>query len=128
MCVCVYIYIYIYIYITYTYTTVWKGSKYWVFSGPDSPVFGLNMEIYVLNLRTQSKYGKIRTRKSSAFGQFLHRLHKYTYTYTYNHTYTNTHILHKHTHIHICKTVCNLFRDSQHPDPASRGNQLVECQ
>ena len=40
------------------------------FSGPYFPVFGLNAEIYGVNLRIQSKYKKIRTRKNSIFGHF----------------------------------------------------------
>ena len=50
-----------------TYTT-WKVSKYGIFSGPYFPVFGVNAEIYFVNLRIQSEYRKIRTRKNSAFG------------------------------------------------------------
>ena len=34
------------------------------FSGPNFPAFGLNMEIYFVNLRIQSKCRKIRTRKT----------------------------------------------------------------
>ena len=34
------------------------------------PVFGLNAEIYSLNIRIQSKYVKIRTRKNSVLGHF----------------------------------------------------------
>ena len=45
-------------------------SKYGVFSGPYFPVFGLNTDIYSVNLRIQSKYRKIRTRKNSVFGHF----------------------------------------------------------
>ena len=41
------------------------------FSGPYFPMFGLNMEVYGVNLRIQSTYGKIRIRKNSAFGRFL---------------------------------------------------------
>ena len=51
--------------------TVWKVSKNGVFSGLYFPVFGLNAEIYEVNLRIQSKYGKIRTRKNSVFGNFF---------------------------------------------------------
>ena len=47
--------------------TARKESKYGVFSGPYFPVFGLNTEIYGLNLRIQSKYRKIRNRKNSVF-------------------------------------------------------------
>ena len=45
-------------------------SKYGVFSGPHFPVFGLNTEIYYLNLRIQSEYRKIRSRKYSIFRHF----------------------------------------------------------
>ena len=44
-----------------------KLSKYGVLSGPYFPVFGLNKEIYSINLRIQSGYREIRSRKSSAF-------------------------------------------------------------
>ena len=37
--------------------TVWKVSKYGVFSGPYFPTFGLNTERYSVYLRIQSKYG-----------------------------------------------------------------------
>ena len=39
-------------------------SKYSIFSGPYFPVFRMNTEIYRVNLRIQSEYGKIRTRKN----------------------------------------------------------------
>ena len=48
----------------------WKGSKYKVFSGPHFPVFGLNMDIYRVNLCIESEYRKIRTRKNSVYGHF----------------------------------------------------------
>ena len=44
--------------------------KYGVFSGPHFPVFGLNTEIYGVNIRIQTEYREIRTRKSSVFGHF----------------------------------------------------------
>ena len=50
--------------------TAWKMPKYRVFSGPYFPVPGLNTEIYGVNLRFQSEYRKIRTRKNSALGHF----------------------------------------------------------
>ena len=50
--------------------TVWKVSKYGVFSGPYFPAFGLNTERYEVSLRIQSECGKIRTRKYSVFGHF----------------------------------------------------------
>ena len=46
--------------------------KYGVFSGPYFPVFELNTEICGVNLRIQSEYRKIRTRKKFRFGHFLH--------------------------------------------------------
>ena len=52
--------------------TSWKVSKYGVFSGLYFPVFGLNTEIYRVNLRIQFEYGKIRTRKNSVFEHFSH--------------------------------------------------------
>ena len=60
-------------------------------------------------------------------------IHKHTYTYKYNiylhlHTHTYKHI-YIHTYIiNTCKTICNLFRESPHPDLASRSNQSVELQ
>ena len=45
-----------------------KVSKYGNFSGPSFPVFGLNTEIYGVNLRIQSEYRKMQTRKNSVFG------------------------------------------------------------
>ena len=43
--------------------TAAKLSKYRVFSGSYFPVFGLNARIYGVNVRTQSKYGKMRIKK-----------------------------------------------------------------
>ena len=51
--------------------TAWKVSKYGVIPGPYFPVFGLNTEIYFVNLRIQSEYRKIQTRNNSAFAHFL---------------------------------------------------------
>ena len=50
--------------------TEWKVSKYGVLSGPYFPVFGLNTEIYFVNIRIQSENREIRTRKNSVFGHF----------------------------------------------------------
>ena len=50
--------------------TASKVSKYRVISGLYFPVFGLNTEIYFVNLRCQSEYRKIRTRNNSVFGYF----------------------------------------------------------
>ena len=50
--------------------TVWKVSKYGVFSGPYFLVLELNTEIYSLDLRIQSKCGKLRTRKNTVYGHF----------------------------------------------------------
>ena len=49
----------------------WKESKYGAFSGPFFSVFGLDTEIYGVNLRIQSEYRKIRTRKNTVLGHFL---------------------------------------------------------
>ena len=54
----------------YDHFTESKVFKYEVISGPYFPVFGLNTEIYSVNLRIQSKYRKIRTRNNSVFGHF----------------------------------------------------------
>ena len=48
--------------------TALKVSKYGVISGPYFLVFGLNTEIYEVNLRIQSEYRKKRTRSNSVFG------------------------------------------------------------
>ena len=45
--------------------------KYRIFSGLYFPVFGMNTEIYRVNLRVHSKYGEIQTRKNSSFGHFF---------------------------------------------------------
>ena len=45
-------------------------SKYGVICGPYFPVFGLNTEIYFVNLRIQSEYRKIRIRNNYVFGHF----------------------------------------------------------
>ena len=50
--------------------TTWKVSEYGVFSSPYFSVFGLNTEIYGVNLRIHSEYRKIQTRKNSVFGFF----------------------------------------------------------
>ena len=42
------------------------------FTGPFSTVLGLNMEIYRVNLRIQFERMKIRTKKNSKYGHFLH--------------------------------------------------------
>ena len=47
-------------------------SKYWVFSCPYLPVFGIEYgEILPISLRILSECEKIRTRKNSVFGHFL---------------------------------------------------------
>ena len=51
--------------------TAWKVFKYGIFSGLFFPVFGLNTDIYSVNLHIQSEYFLyIRTRKNSVFGHF----------------------------------------------------------
>ena len=51
-------------------STAWKVSKYAVISGPYFPLFGLNTEIYFVNIRIQFEYRKIWTRNNSVFGHF----------------------------------------------------------
>ena len=48
--------------------TAWIVSKCRDFSGPYFPVFGLNTEIYFVNIRIQSECRKIQIRRNSAFG------------------------------------------------------------
>ena len=48
--------------------TAGKMSKDGVFCGPYFPAFGLNTDIYEVNLRVQSRYGKRQTAKNSVFG------------------------------------------------------------
>ena len=52
--------------------TAWKVSKYGVIFGLYFPVFGLNTEIYFVDLllHIQSEYRKIQTRNNSVFGHF----------------------------------------------------------
>ena len=57
-------------YLLTSISTTGKVSKYGVFSGPYFPVFGLNTEIYGLNIRIQSECRKIRTKENSVFGHF----------------------------------------------------------
>ena len=63
-------------------------SKCGVFSGPYFPVFGLNTEIYGVNLRIQFEYRKIRTKKPPYLITFL-AVNKYVIALTH---ITNTEI------------------------------------
>ena len=51
--------------VTHKLNTAWKVSKYGVFSCPYFSIFGLNTEIYSLNLRIQSKYGPEKLNKTA---------------------------------------------------------------
>ena len=53
--------------------TVWKVSKYGVFSDLYFPAFELNTERSGVSLHIQSECGKTRTRKNSVFGLFSSR-------------------------------------------------------
>ena len=53
-------------------------SKYGVISGSCFPAFGLDMEIYSINLRIQFKCKKTRARNNSVFGHFS-RILRQTY-------------------------------------------------
>ena len=50
---------------------MWKVSKYGVFSGPNFLVFELNIEIYLVNIRVQSKYKRYGVEQTP----FLDTLH-----------------------------------------------------
>ena len=50
--------------------TAGKVSRHAVFSGPYFPIFGLNTEIYSVNLCIQSEYRKIRTRTTPHLDTF----------------------------------------------------------
>ena len=65
--------------------TAWKVFKYGDFSGPYFPAFGLNTKMYGVNLRIQSEYGKIRTRKNSVFGHFSRSVFSITAAYRSSH-------------------------------------------
>ena len=52
------------------FATSWKLSKCGVFSGLYFLLFGLNTEMYSINLCIRSKCRKIRTRKNSVFWHF----------------------------------------------------------
>ena len=47
-----------------------KSVRIWSFSGPYFPAFGLNTEIYKVNLRTQLECEKTRTRKTRNMDTF----------------------------------------------------------
>ena len=47
-----------------------KSVLFRIFSGPHFPVFVLNTEIYRVNIRIQSKWGKIRTSKTLVMDTF----------------------------------------------------------
>ena len=65
-----------YIYqLTIKILSVGKVSKYGVISGPYFSLFGLNTEIYRVNLSIQSEYRKIRARNNSVFGHFTQWIH-----------------------------------------------------
>ena len=54
-------------------TTLWKVSKCEVFSGPYFSVFGLNTEIFWVNLLIQWEYRNVGTRRNSVVGHFLNK-------------------------------------------------------
>ena len=67
---CVILGLYGFLWISREDCTVWKVSKYAVFSRLYFPTFGLNTERYEVSIRIQSQCGKIRSRKNSVFGHF----------------------------------------------------------
>ena len=66
------------------------------FSGLYFPVFGL---IYSVNLRVQSKYKKIRTRKSSVFGHFSRTVNPFVRQALINPFHSTGLFLHPHENI-----------------------------
>ena len=50
--------------------TLRKKYPYLEFSGPYTPAFGLNAEIYRVNIRIQSECGKVQTGKTPNFDTF----------------------------------------------------------
>ena len=60
-------------------------SKYGVISGPYFRVFGLNTEIFEVNLRIESEYRKIRTRNNSVLRHFSRSVIGLLPLYNYNH-------------------------------------------
>ena len=84
-------------------------SKYGVISGPCFPVFGLNKEIYGVNLRIQSEYRKIRTRNNSVFRHFSRSVIVNVMQFTY-----------------IINNLLNIFSDiAIFNNETSRGNGVV---
>ena len=54
----------------------WKVSKHGVFSGPYFPAFGMNLEIYSVNLVIQSEYKNILSKKNKS--PYSVRIHENT--------------------------------------------------
>ena len=63
-----------YVWVVCLHSLLLKSVQTRIFSGPCFPVFGLNTEIYGVNLRIQSKCGKIRTRRTPYLDDF-HTVH-----------------------------------------------------
>ena len=108
-----------------------KVSKYGVISGPYFPVFGLNTEIYGVNLRIQSKYRTIRTRNNSVFGQFsrngnpklyqyLFRIFEHTSNHYFSKLYQMTTSVEKPACINLIR---NLIKDLSYLDLLIRNLQ-----
>ena len=80
-----------YVNFTHSMKSVLYGVFFWsVFS-----VFWLNTDIYIVNIRIQSEYGKMRTTKNSIFGHFLHSvtLQDCILTYLYSHQVLGRNVL-----------------------------------
>lgn len=58
-------------------TTATKVSKFRFFSGPHFLVSGLYTDIYIINLRIQSAYGKMLTTKNPE-SELFHAVHSAT--------------------------------------------------
>ena len=87
----------------FTYLHCFKSVQIRSFSGRYIPIFGLNTEIYSINLRIQSEYGKIRILKrlKSKFSKFAIVPRKVQRGKTIevicdcNRTQTHNHLVHK---------------------------------
>ena len=87
----------------FTYLHCFKSVQIRSFSGRYIPIFGLNTEIYSINLRIQSEYGKIRILKrlKTKFSKFaivprkVQRGKTIEVIYDCNRTRTHNHLVHK---------------------------------
>ena len=70
--------------------------KYGVLPGPYFPVFGINTDIYSVNLRIQSEYRKIWIRKNCVFGHFSRSVSHEKWRHPLQLNYFNFHVFNNH--------------------------------